>query len=187
MNEPLKDPPLVPARARRAYEAARLRRALVRAIPASFLFVLLLAEGASPGRLVASLGLYATAVLAHTIGQSAALAVAPSLCFGLVPFVIVRVAEASGHVCMGEMCVSWCLPACLTAGLVGGALVALRGRGVADRPAYLLTSICLVALSGILGCSCAGGAGMAGLALGVVLGAIPAMTIAPASHGARPR
>lgn len=159
-----------PTRVRRAYELARLRAALLRSLPALFLFAVLAVEGASSGRLVAAVGVYATAVLAQFLGQSAALAVAPSLLFGLVPFTIVRIAESSGHVCLGGQCISWCLPACLIGGLVGGALVALRGRSAPDRTAYLLTAVGLVGLSGVLGCSCAGGAGMAGIGLGVLVG-----------------
>lgn len=190
MNEPLDDhlpvDPALLARARRAYELARLRRALLRALPALGFFVVLCLEGASHdlGRVAPSLAMYVTAVLALHLGGGAAAAVVPSLLFGVVPFVIVRVAESAGHVCLGEACVTWCLPACVIGGVAGGALVGLRGRNEADRWGYALSSVTLVVLAGAVGCSCAGHAGLAGIVVGVLAG-----TSAPwiAQSLARPR
>ncbi|MBX7196504.1 MAG: hypothetical protein K1X94_30905 [Sandaracinaceae bacterium] len=160
------------ARARRAYELARLRRALVHALPSLALFVVLMLEGGARDTtgLVASLALYPTTVLALHLGQGAGAAALPALLFGLVPFVIVRVAESSGHVCLGEACVSWCLPACVIGGLAGGALVGARGRRERDRLGYALAAITLVVLEGAVGCRCAGHAGLAGIVLGTLAG-----------------
>lgn len=166
------------AKAQSAYERARLRRSFVHALPSLGLFAVLSLEGLlleggarDTGALVASLAMFVTSVLALHLGQGAAAAVFPSLLFGLVPFVIVRVAESSGHVCLGEACVSWCLPACLIGGVVGGALVGVRGRRERDRVGYGLTAITLVFLSGAIGCRCSGSAGLVGIALGAITGA----------------
>lgn len=165
------------ARATRAYERARLRRSFVHAVPSLGLFAVLVVESVlaggvrDPSAIAASLVMFATSVLALHLGQGAAAAVFPSLLFGLVPFVIVRVAESSGHVCLGEACVSWCLPACLIGGVVGGALVGVRGRRERDRVGYGLTAITLVFLSGAIGCRCSGSAGLVGIALGAITGA----------------
>ena len=175
--------PTLIARARRAYELARLRRAFVHALPALFLFAVLVLEGARDGvSLAASLALYPTSVLALYLGQGAGAAVLPSLLFGLVPFAIVRVAESSGHVCLGEACVSWCLPACVLGGAGGGALVALRGRRERDRLGYAIAAVTLVVLAGAVGCRCAGNAGLLGIALGTLAGtALPWLALRPAS------
>lgn len=161
-------------RARRAYELARARRALLFAAPALGFTALLCAEGASLSEVpvLASLGLYLTASLSLFLGQGAGAAVAPSLLLGLVPFGIVRIAESAGHVCLGEACVSWCLPACLLGGLAGGVLVGARGRREPDRVGYALTAITMVFLAGAIGCRCAGNAGLAGIAVGALLGSI---------------
>lgn len=159
-------------RARRAYEFARARRALVAASPALVFTVVLGFEGGSfsDGPFLASLALYASAALASHLGQGAGAAVAPSLVFALVPSGIVRLAESAGHVCLGEACVSWCLPACVLGGLAGGALVGVRGRREPDRLGYGLAAVILVSLAGAMGCRCAGGAGLGGIALGALVG-----------------
>lgn len=171
-------------RARAAYELSRAKRALLYALPALGFSALLLAEGAAPTepRVLASVGLYLSAVLALFLGQGAGAAVVPSLLLGLVPFTIVRVAESAGHVCLGEACVSWCLPACLLGGLAGGALVGARGRRETDRLGYALTATTMVFLAGAVGCRCAGNAGLAGLALGAVLGSAVPLLVARRGH-----
>lgn len=164
------------AKARTAYERARLRRAVLHALPSLFLFVVLVLEGRAHDTLslLASVAMFPTSVLALHLGQGAAAAVFPSLLFGLVPFAIVRIAESTGHVCLGEACVSWCLPACLIGGVVGGVLVGVRGRRERDRAGYALTAITLVFLAGAIGCSCSGSAGLLGIAVGAISGtAVP--------------
>lgn len=168
MSDPMKT---LRTRAKRAYEWTRLKRALLHATPALSFFVLLVLEGAPPLRVALSLLLYASAVIALWLGQGAGEAVLPSLVYGVVPFAIVRLAESSGHVCLGEACVSWCLPACVIGGVVGGALVGLRGGRASDRMGYHLASTTLVFLVGALGCQCAGNAGLLGMASGALMGA----------------
>jgi len=167
----------VPSALRLSYEVARLRRALIEASPALLFTVVLLLEGAAPQRLTAALLMYVTAVLARAVGQSAGAAVLPGLLFGLVPFLIVRVAESAGHVCLGDRCMSWCLPACVIGGLAGGVLVGVRGARAKDPVAFGLSAATLVVLSGVVGCGCAGGAGMAGVALGTLAGAAVPLAI----------
>lgn len=168
----------VPPRARRAYELARVRRAFLHAVPALAFLVVLVLEGASSWRVVMGVTLYATAVLALWLGQSAGSAVWPALAFGAVPFTLVRVAELTDHVCTGGACVSWCLPACLLGGAIGGLLVGLRSRRASDRIAFMLTAATLVFLSGALGCDCAGSAGMCGVAIGVLVGSTVPLVLA---------
>ena len=158
-------------KAKRAYEWARFKRALVHATPSLAFLILLTFEGATPVRLVLAVALYVSTVFALMIGQGAEEAVLPSLVYGVVPFAIVRIAESSGHVCMGEACMSWCLPACIAGGLAGGALVGLRGARAKDRLGYHLASTTLVFLVGAMGCQCAGNAGLLGMASGALMGA----------------
>lgn len=169
---------VVPARVRRAYELARVRHALLHAVPALLFFAVLLVEGASPLRLSVGLALYVTAALALWLGQSAGAAVLPALVFGVIPFGVVRLAESAGHVCLGGACVSWCLPACVLGGALGGALVGLRGARAPDRTSFTLSAATLVFLSGALGCDCAGSAGMLGIALGVLAGSSVPLVLA---------
>jgi len=159
------------SRARRAYEWSRLQRALIHATPALAFLILLSFEGATPVRLALAVALYVSAVFALMVGQGAEEAVLPSLVYGVVPFAIVRLAESSGHVCMGGACMSWCLPACIAGGLAGGALVGLRGARAKDKLGYHLTSTTLVFLVGAMGCQCAGNAGLLGMASGALMGA----------------
>ena len=159
------------ARAKRAYEWARLKRALVHATPALAFLMLLSFEGATPVRLALAMALYVSAVFALMVGQGAEEAVLPSLVYGIVPFAVVRLAESSGHVCMGEACISWCLPACIAGGIAGGALVGLRGARAKDPLGYHLASTTMVFLVGAMGCQCAGNAGLLGMASGALMGA----------------
>jgi hypothetical protein len=168
----------VPPRARRAYELGRARRAAIEALPALVFPAVLLAEGASPLRALVSLGLYVTAAVALWLGQSAGAAAWPALLFGVAPFAVVRIAESAGHVCMGSACVSWCLPACLVGGALGGLFVGLRSLRASDRFSFALTAAALVFLSGAVGCECAGAAGMAGVALGVAAGSAAPFALA---------
>ena len=175
--------PALAAKLRRAYERGRLKRAVLHASPA-LLFVVAssfrLVHGAtSMTALLQGGALYLSAVLGLWLGGGAAAAVRPALLFGLVPFVIVRVAESTGHICTGTECVSWCLPACAIGGTLGGALVGLRAARERDRLAFVLTSATLVFLAGTLACQCAGGSGILGIAAGVLLGSFAPLVLTP--------
>jgi hypothetical protein len=167
-----------PAHLRAAYERGRLGTALRRALPSSLFLAVVVLEGAPVGRLALASLLVASAVLAHVVGRGAARAVLPALLLALVPFAVVRIAESAGHVCLGESCVSWCLPACAFGGLLGGVGVGVVGARDEDRAGFVLAAATLAILGGALGCVCAGGAGMSGVALGTVLGLAPSLALA---------
>lgn len=169
-----------PAELRAAYERGRVVASLRRASPALFFLVVVALEGAALGRIALAVALVATAVLAHVIGRGAGRAVLPALLLGAVPFLVVRFAESAGHVCLGEACVSWCLPACLTGGVLGGVGVGLVGRRDEDRAGFVLAAASITVLAGALGCVCAGTAGMAGVSIGTVLGVVPVLALRPA-------
>jgi hypothetical protein len=168
-----------PAHLRAAYERGRAHVALRRALPSSLFFAVVVFEGAPVGRLALASLLFASAVFAHVVGRGAARAVLPALLLALVPFGVVRLAESAGHVCLGDACVSWCLPACAFGGLLGGVGVGVMGARDEDRAGFVLAATTLAILGGALGCVCAGGAGMVGVALGTVLGLAPALALAP--------
>lgn len=166
-----------PAQLRAAYERGRVLTSLRRASPALLFPIALGLDGASLDRLGLAALLVVTAVLAHVVGRGAARAVLPALLLGLVPFFVVRLAESTGHVCLGEACVRWCLPACLFGGLFGGLGVGVLGARDEDRGGFVLAAASITVLSGVLGCVCAGSAGMAGVLLGTVLGVVPVLVL----------
>jgi hypothetical protein len=87
-----------------------------------------------------------------------------------------------GHFCTGERCMSWCLPACVGGGVLAGGLVSFvgfrQGRGVG----YFASASSVALLTGALGCSCIGYAGIGGLVLGF-FGALLASTVSSFARG----
>ena len=112
-------------RARRSYELARLWRAV-----AGFSPILLVVAAAA---LLANRPSATLAFGLSTFGVGAALlwygrdlrrAVLPGVVAGLVPLILVLCARHVEHMCMGDACMTLCLPVCA----IGGVLTAIGER-----------------------------------------------------------
>jgi hypothetical protein len=160
-------------RFRRVYERARLKRAFVGFLP---ILVLVLASVTFGGRPQASIVLgpllFGGGVLALWYGREPGRGVLPGALAGGAALVLVLCANQMGHFCTGERCLSWCLPACITGGLLAGGLVSFVGLRHRRGPRYWASASGITLLTGALGCSCVGFSGMIGLAVGFVLVAL---------------
>jgi len=154
-------------RLRRAYEWSRLRRALVGFVP---ILILMLAALVFGGRastvLVLGPLLFGFGVLSLWRGRELGRGVLPGALAGGAALLLVLCANRMGHFCTGESCMSWCIPACIAAGLLGGAYVGTLGVRQRSGPGYWLSASAITLMVGALGCSCVGYSGMLGLGLG---------------------
>jgi hypothetical protein len=82
--------------------------------------------------------------------------------------VLALCANHMGHWCTGERCMSWCLPACVMGGVLAGGIVSFFGLKQKRGVDYWVSASGITLLTGALGCSCVGFAGIGGLALGFV-------------------
>ena len=157
----------VQRRVRRAYELARLRRALW-----SFAPILVVVVGATliGGRYAVAMPtgvlLFAGGVLALWYGREPGRGVLPGAVGGSLALVLALCANQMGHLCTGERCMSWCLPACVVGGVLAGGIVSFVGFRQRRGVGYWLSASAITLLTGVLGCSCVGYAGVGGLAVG---------------------
>ncbi|HXK20876.1 MAG TPA: hypothetical protein VNG33_23860, partial [Polyangiaceae bacterium] len=79
------------------------------------------------------------------------------------------------HLCMGERCMTVCVPACMVGGLGAGIGVSLLGLRWKQGPVFWVGATVLTLLTGAMGCSCVGYSGVAGLAVGYGLGLVPVL------------
>lgn len=177
---------LMERRFRRIYELSRLKQAVFGFTP---ILMLVLAATAFGGQhsLVLLLGplLFGAGVLALWYGREPARGVLPGALAGGAALVLVLCVSQMGHVCTGSECVSWCLPACIAGGLLSGALVSIVGVRQKRRAGYWASASGITLLTGALGCSCAGFAGVIGLVVGFL--AVTAPSIAAAVLRRAPR
>lgn len=161
------------ARARRAYESGRWTRALLASIlipPAASLAFVRCAQPLES--VVSSVALAALVAALLQRGQDWGRGARAGLAAGLAPFLLPILIETFGSPELCEQLPWFCGAGGVAAGLV---LAARRRRPIADGRAYW-TAACLVAvLAGAVGCWLAGAAGLAGLAAGFALGAVPAL------------
>jgi hypothetical protein len=100
--------------------------------------------------------------------------VRPALVYGALPFVVTHAVQSFGHMCVGDACVSWCLPACSATGLVVGFAFARRAERDRNPLGFFAAGVPMVVAAGALGCRCLGYSSVAGLAVGMVLVSVPA-------------
>jgi hypothetical protein len=166
-------------RARRAYEQGRLQSALWRAVP----LVPLVAWTLGWCRYPALAALCGTALVALTVafgwrGQTWGRAVAPGLAAGLAPLVLPLLMRGASDVCVGELCCSLCLLACVGGGLVAGLVIGRRAAALpGGRGAFLAAAGALALLAGAPACVFAGVIGLAALALGFAAGMAPPLVL----------
>lgn len=165
------------ARARRAYEWSRLRRAAVAVTPIAVLVGVAALLATRPGLAVAVGGaLLAAGVASLWFGHDFDRGLAPGVLAGLVPLAAVNCAVRIGHACTGTSCRSLCLTACALGGVAAGLLIgawAVRRTATAAMWGAAGTA---ALLTGTMGCSCAGLTGVAALGLGL-LAAAPLLAV----------
>ena len=164
------DPDVLETRARRAYERARWRRALVLSIPLLALVIIVAAVGHRPVA-AGCIGvlLYGAGASFLWRGQQLGAAVVPGAVAGIVPLLTALAVRACGHVCSGGACVAVCLPSYAASGFVAGVLIAYVARRRSTGTPFWLAASVVAALVGTLGCSCVGFAGVYGLLAGLTV------------------
>jgi hypothetical protein len=177
----------VKQRLRRAYELDRLRRAVIGFAPVLVMIALAAVIG---GRYAVSMPagtlLFAGGVLALWYGRDLGRGVLPGVVGGGIALVLALCANHMGHLCTGERCMSWCLPACVTGGVLAGGIVSFFGFKHRRGPGYWVSASGITLLTGALGCSCVGFAGIGGLALGfmgaLLVGKVSSLSRRPAGY-----
>lgn len=165
------------ARARRAYERARVWRALAGAGPLAVLVVVAALVGSQPAvALAVGSVLVAAGVVSLWFGHGLPRGLGAGVLTGLLPLVAVTCAAQYGHTCAGAKCYS----VCLTASVVGGAAAGLvYGAWVVRRTApagVAALGASAALLTGSMGCSCTGAAGIVALAVGF-LACVPFLVV----------
>lgn len=160
-------------RARRRYEWARLRRAMLGFSPALVIVAAAAMNAHRPGS-AASFGvaMFAAGVLLLWYGRDVRRAVLPGVALGVLPLVLALCANHM-HGCSQGVCMSWCVPACAIGGLGAGVGIAVIGHRARRSIGYWAGASALVLLTGAMGCSCAGYAGVVGLVAGFAFGLGP--------------
>ncbi|MFT3835454.1 MAG: hypothetical protein QM723_00460 [Myxococcaceae bacterium] len=167
----------VEARARRSYEWGRAWFALRHGLLVLPLLGCSLFGCGKPAWAAASgLALFSLVSLLQYKGGALAKVVVPSVAAGLVPMTLPMLAKLSGHVCGGMLCGAF-TSTCAVGGVLAGAWV---GRRLAHAQSLkaIGAGLALAALTGALGCAAAGLSGVLGMALGLALGATPAVLLA---------
>ena len=160
-------------RARVRYELARAARAVVGFAPALLLVLLAAALGRRPGSAVMfGAMLFVSGAFCLWRGQTMHRAVLPGLLAGIIPLTFALMANR-GHACAGGHCSTWCLPACITGGVVAGLAVSwfATKRGLDWR--FFAGASAVSMLTGAMGCACIGYSGVFGLGAGFIAGALP--------------
>jgi hypothetical protein len=103
----------------------------------------------------------------------------------LIPLACALMANR-GHLCAGGHCSTWCLPACISGGVVAGLVVSwvATKRGLDWR--FWLGASAISLLTGAMGCACIGYSGVIGLAAGFLGGTVPLLVRRLMGHPSRP-
>jgi hypothetical protein len=162
---------LLLARARRAYEWGRLRRALLGALPLALLIgpALALTPRVVPTLILATtllLGAIGLLWLGHGYPRAALLGVAA----GALPLGLVLCSSRLGHACAGSMCMEFCFATSALGGAAAGALIGSWAFEKRVSALLLLTASAFGLLTGAMGSTCVGLLGVVALAIGFGLG-----------------
>jgi hypothetical protein len=154
-------------KARLRYELARMRRALFGFAPVLVLVTLAALLGKKPSVTIAfGISVFAVGAVLLWYGRDLRRAVLPGLAAGLVPLALAVCANHIGHACMGDECMTLCIPACATGGVVAGLAVAAIGIRHHSGAAFWIATSAVALLTGAMGCACVGYTGVIGLMLG---------------------
>ena len=161
--------------ARRQYEWARVRRSVLGFSPALLVVAIAALNTKRPLSAAAfGVAMFTAGVLLLWYGRDLRRAVLPGLALGVLPLALTLSANHI-HQCSGGMCMNWCLPACSAGGLAAGIGVAIIGHRTRRSLGYWAGASALTLLTGAMGCSCVGYAGITGLVAGYALGLAPAL------------
>jgi len=165
------------ARARRAYEWGRVRRALphvLLVVPMSALSLVACRQYAATSVVSSLLALALLACLWR--GQHLGRGARTGLAAGLAPLVMPLAVQATSHICSGGVCLLF-PTTCVAGGVICGVavwLIAARTAGAeVARGGFVLAALSVAALTGSLGCLMAGASGVLGMALGMTGGVTP--------------
>lgn len=160
-------------RARRRYERARVKRALLGVLPLALLVAVILGLRLHPHpyvMLALGAGAFAGGAGLLWFGREPARAVLPGLIAGLLPLWLALCARHWGHMCTDSECVEMCLPVCAAGGALAGLVVnwygALRGRTVS----FWVAASSMTLLTGAVGATCAGYRGVLSVVAGYAVG-----------------
>lgn len=165
----------VERRLRRAYELGRLRLAVVGVLPLVLVVAFAVLLTHRPGSALAfgvATVLSGASMLFY--GREPQRAVLPGVLTGLFPLTLALCANHM-HRCGADVCTTLCLPACVVGGVVSGLAVAAIGHRRQAGPGFSLSASGLSLLTGAMGCTCLGYAGVVGLFLGFAAGSVPAL------------
>jgi hypothetical protein len=167
-------------RARSVYEAARWRRALLRAWPVPVAAWLAVRLGATETHVIALAVPLAIATIAWVWrGGSAGRAVAPGLAAGTAPLILPGLAMDCAAACSAS-CVTWCSVSCVAGGILAGAVVGFRAARFADGGwTFGAVAAAVAATTGAMGCFVGGMLGVMGMLMGFAIGAIPLLVLVP--------
>ncbi len=167
-------------RARFAYEASRLRRAILRAWPipvAAWLAVRLGATQLHALSLAIPLAIAAIALVWK--GGAAGRAVAPGLAAGTAPLILPGLAMSCATACSAS-CVTWCAFSCVGAGILAGAVIGFRtARSAGGDWTFAVAAAAIAATTGAMGCFVGGISGVIGMVIGLAAGVIPVLVLVP--------
>jgi hypothetical protein len=173
-------------RARLSYEMSRLRRAILGFAPMLSLVVIAVLLGNRMGPTLAfGAALFAFGVVLLWYGHDVKRAVLPGIAAGTVPLLFALCARHVGHACMGDACMSLCVPACAAGGLIAGAIVAATGIRGRRGVGFWLAASGITLFTGAMGCVCTGVSGVVGLAAGYVVSSAPGLISAAVRSRAR--
>jgi len=169
---------LTPAirRARRAYELARARRAVLGFAPVVVLVAAAYVFGdGGPWTTALGLALFACGAAMLWYGRDLKHAVLPGVVAGSVPLVLVLCARQLGDFCTGVSCAALCMDACVIGGVLTGLAVASVANARRSGPRFWLAASALALVTGAMACVCLGVSGVVGLTLGYGAGVVPGL------------
>jgi hypothetical protein len=167
------------SRARRAYELGRVRRALRFSPFVLAAAAIAVACGRPPGLSCGLAGaLWPLVVGLAFAGGSAGRAVVPGLLAGSTALAMPLLVGTVGHALLGPSCMVLCLPACVLGGALAGALIgALAAKEDREAP-FVLSALAVAGLTGALGCTMVGLAGVGGMLAGALAAGAPVLLAA---------
>lgn len=163
-------------RARRAYELARVRRAVLGFAPVVVLVAAayVFGDGGSWTALL-GLALFVCGAAILWYGRELKHAVLPGIAAGIIPLILVLCARQYGGFCTDLSCTTLCMGACVIGGVLAGLAVAGVGNARRSGPGFWLAASALSLVTGAMACVCLGLSGVIGLALGYGAGGVPGL------------
>lgn len=158
-------------RARRKYEWARARRAILGFAPALVVVAIATLSNKHPvSALIFGAAMFVVGAGLLWYGREIRRAVLPGLAMGLLPLALALCANHMDHACLGDQCMMLCVPACTLGGVGAGVGISIIGVRWQQRWPFWAGATVLTLLTGAMGCSCVGYGGVVGLTLGYAVG-----------------